>query len=94
MSDVGYAQIYALFGILAIVSFIVICYRALRQKVPEKYLYAKMYIIFVMFSTFLSGYFLSPNTAIASICIALYILERVNMQSREVVMEHYAQLVA
>jgi len=86
MSDVGYAQIYALFGIIGLASFIGICYRVLRQKVPDKYLYAKMYIIYAMFSTFLTGYFLNVdvNGAILAISVALYILERVNGQSRTV----------
>jgi hypothetical protein len=82
MSDVGFAQIYAQFGLFGLLSVFFIFFRSFYIKVPSKYLYLKLFIIFVFFSNFLSGYFLS-NHNIAAISIVLYMMEVVSKNDRQ-----------
>ncbi|GAO31479.1 hypothetical protein [Geofilum rubicundum] len=74
MSDVGYAQIFAQFGLLGLVAVGVILFKSIFVKIPSKYLYLKLFLIFVFLSNVMSGYFLS-NHNIAAICIVLYMFE-------------------
>lgn len=71
-ADVGYAVIILFFGIFGVAVFILIFLKVLRQKVPERYLYAKYYIAFLMLGS------ITGNTLLGSIptyCMALYVLD-------------------
>lgn len=74
-ADVGYASIYLFFGIFGLGIFALITIRVLNQHVPESYIYAKMYIIFLMLGSFAGDTLLG---SIPTLCMALYILDRLD----------------
>jgi hypothetical protein len=71
VSDVGYAQQYVWFGLTGLVLLGIIFYRALKQKIPSKYMYAKLFMIYIVFVNIASTYM----TYMIMISICLYILE-------------------
>ncbi|MEI6865489.1 hypothetical protein [Flavicella sp.] len=75
MSDVGYAQVFALFGLLGLLILVHLFYKVIVQKdIKVECSFAKWYIIFLAFANVLSGLVLL-NSTILTICIALYVLE-------------------
>lgn len=83
LSDVGYAQIYALFGVPGLIAVFLIFIRVFFVKIPLEFFYLKLFIIFVFFANFMSGYFLS-NHNIAAISIVLFMIEVVAKQKDKV----------
>jgi hypothetical protein len=75
MTDVGYAQIYALFGGLGLFLFGFLFYKAISQKkIPVEFLYTKWFVLFVAFSNIMSGLALN-NSSIICLVFVFYILE-------------------
>lgn len=74
LSDVGYAQIFAQFGVLGMISIVFVFYNSFMVSVPNQYKYLKLFMVFVFLSTFMSGYFLSNNN-LAAIAMAMYLIE-------------------
>lgn len=81
LSDVGYAQIYAQFGFFGLLAVLFLFIRAFYVKVPSKFLYLKLFIVFVFFANFMSDYFLNKSN-VAAISIVLYMIEVVNNDRR------------
>lgn len=79
MSDVGYAEIFAQFGFLGLCAVGLIFLRAFMIKVPKRFLYVKLFMVFVFLSNFLSGYFLSYHN-VAAISLSLYLIETVQVR--------------
>ncbi|TCO07876.1 hypothetical protein [Natronoflexus pectinivorans] len=77
LSDVGYAQIYGLFGILGLLASLFLMIRTFFLRVDIKYLYLKLFMIYVLFANILSGYFLSYHNVVA-ISIVFFMLEKVH----------------
>src|SRR5690606_20667163 len=82
LSDVGYAQIYAQFGVIGLLAVICIFIRAFFVKIPAEFLYLKLFIIFVFFANFMSGYFLSNNNVVV-ISIVLFMIEIVSKKEAQ-----------
>lgn len=82
LSDVGYAQIYVQFGVLGLLSVLYIFFRSMFANIPRQFLFLKLFLIFVFFSNFMSGYFLSYHN-IAAISITLYMFEIVTTEKKE-----------
>jgi hypothetical protein len=75
-SDVGYAAIFVRVGWLGLLCYLLLFYRAARQKVPPAFMYAKLFIIYVIFANIASY---PVRTDIIVICICLFILEQCNL---------------
>ncbi len=71
-SDVGYAEIYIRFGIIGLLLYGTIFYRSIKQKVLPKYMYAKLFIIYLMFANIAASWVFHDTIII---CLSLYILE-------------------
>lgn len=71
-SDVGYAQIFVYFGYIGLFLFMLVFYRVFKQKVPEKYMYAKLFLIYLFFVNIASGQIL---ICLIELSLCLYILE-------------------
>ena len=75
MSDVGYAQIFALFGFVGLVLFVLLFCKALTHKnLPREIVYVKWFVLFMVLSNILSGLVLL-SSSIVCLMIAFYILE-------------------
>lgn len=81
LADVGYASIYAQFGIVAVLAYLFIFYKALKQKVDPQFIYAKLFIIFIILANIFSEFAISREV-IASICLSLYILDLNNLNQK------------
>ncbi len=86
-SDVGYAEIFIRFGCLGLLLYIIMFYRIIKQNVPQEFMYAKLFMIYVMFNLIASQPML---TYIIEVSICLYILELCNLNNRnEVEYSHH-----
>jgi hypothetical protein len=79
VSDVGYAQIFVWFGGWTLLLYLLLFYRVVKQKVPIKYMYAKLFLIYVLFAGITSDALLKYTIEI-SIC--LFILEYCNLREK------------
>lgn len=70
-SDIGYFALLFDFGILGVLSYILLLYQILKMKVDDKYVYLKCYLIYVYGSYTLSHYL---TTNIFFNMCAIYIL--------------------
>lgn len=52
LSDVGIIAVYAMFGIFAIIGFIIMWIKSFTIPVPEKYAYVKYYLWYLLFTSF------------------------------------------
>jgi hypothetical protein len=91
ISDVGYAQLFVWFGSLSLFLYLLLFYRVMKQKVPIKYMYAKLFFVFVLFTTVMSDSILKNQIEI-SIC--LFILEYCNLKEKNEIeySHHYIEL--
>lgn len=74
-SDVGYAEIYMRFGLVGLILYAIIFYRVIIQVVPKKYMYAKLFMIYILISNIGASWIFQD---VIVICICLYILETSN----------------
>lgn len=70
--DVGYAEIFMRLGLVGLLCYGIIFYKAIKQKIPPKYMYAKLYIIYLIFANIAASWVFQD---VIVICICLYILE-------------------
>ena len=73
MSDVGYAQIYVVLGVVGLIIFMFLLYKAIRIKISSEYVYTKLFVIFTIFGNIASGVLLELS-GIFCLCISLYII--------------------
>ena len=78
-SDVGYAEIYIRFGIIGLFLYGTIFYRCIKQKVSPKYIYAKLFIIYLIFANIAASWVFHDAIIL---CLSLYILERCEENNR------------
>ncbi|WP_026632243.1 hypothetical protein [Dyadobacter alkalitolerans] len=72
-SDVGYAEIYIRLGIVGLICYCLIFFRAVRQRVPAPFVYAKLFIVYLAFANIAASWVFHDTIII---CFCLYILER------------------
>jgi hypothetical protein len=71
-SDVGYAAIFIRFGIIGLILYGLIFYTIWRQKVDPKYMYAKLFMIYLFFANIAASWIFQD---VIIICFCLYILD-------------------
>jgi hypothetical protein len=79
VSDVGYAQLFVWYGGLVLLLYLILFYRVVKQKVPAKYMYTKLFLIYVLFTGITSDSILKFTIEI-SMC--LFILEYYNLKEK------------
>jgi hypothetical protein len=72
--DVGLIGIYAYFGILPIIAWIIIGYKIFTYPINKKYIYVKYYFFFIFFGSITGSTFYHIHVLISSI-FALYIFQ-------------------
>lgn len=80
MSDVGYAEIFVRFGILGVLSYLFIFWRAATQKVDSAYMYSKLFILYLAAANVTASWVFQD---VIPLCISLYVLEQYNLFYRE-----------
>jgi hypothetical protein len=76
-TDVGIIAVYALFGIFAVIGYIIIFIKSFTVPLPPEYLYLKYYIWFLMITMFTS-HNLFHYYFIFTTIIVLYMYHRIN----------------
>jgi len=79
-NDVGYGEIYIRFGLLGLVFYGLIFYRVIRQKIPEKYMFAKLFMLYLILANIAASWLFYDSIVI---CISLYILESCNNNQKK-----------
>lgn len=78
LSDVGLIGFYVMFGILAIVGYIIIFIKSFRVKIPDKYYYLKYYVWYILATSLISDSVFSTKFLISNILV-LYCFQRLLM---------------
>jgi len=83
LSDVGIVGIYIMFGIIAVLGYCLIWIRSFTIRLPEKYIYLKYYLWFLLFTCLTSNTVYGEGYLITNV-LAIYsyqsISENLNMQ--------------
>jgi hypothetical protein len=82
LSDVGIIAVYAMFGIFAIAGFVLMWYKSFTLPIPEKFVYAKYYLWYLLFTSFTWYSVYHYHYLIATI-FALYIYHRASMEQKK-----------
>jgi len=105
LSDVGLVEVYVLFGIFAILGYLLIFVKSLTIPLPENYYYLKYYLWMIMLTSFTSDSIISYNFLITTVLV-LYcyqrilehellrnklILESINYPSEKITHLHFTQ---
>lgn len=82
LSDVGYAEIYVTLGFIGMVLYVLLFLTCSLAKMPSKFLYAKLYMIFMALYTVASNYYtmIDGHLTIA-ICVYIIMKYRINSVS-------------
>jgi hypothetical protein len=75
LSDVGIIAVYAMFGIFAVIGFILIWVKTITVPIPEKYQYAK-YFLWYLFITSLTGASLYFYHYLIATIFSLYVFQK------------------
>lgn len=81
LSDVGYAKIYVINGIIGLLLYLMLFVFSLRKKIPQNLAYAQLFIIFLIPANIAAGWYSTPDCQIAlSTCI--YLIMRYSITNR------------
>lgn len=80
-SDVGIIGLFAYFGIIPIIVWLVVFMKILTIKIPEKYIYVKYYFFSVIFGAFVGSSLYHINFLMSNI-LALYIFQK-SLENKE-----------
>ncbi len=76
LSDVGLIAVYAMFGIFAVLGYLIIWGKSFIIKLPKEYFYLKYYLWFLLLTCFTSDTVYSPNDLIATVFV-VYIYQTI-----------------
>lgn len=79
-SDVGYAAIYHQHGILGLIILLCLLIMVIRQKVPNRWMYIKLFILYQIPANIAASWFVHDTMTIAT---CYYILYRLQIQSNQ-----------
>lgn len=75
LSDVGIIGFYIMFGIFAIIGYVMIFVKSFFVKIPERYYYLKYYVFYLLATSLTSDSVYSTNFLISSVLV-LYCFQR------------------
>lgn len=76
-SDVGYANLYLLIGIIGVLVVFQLMYYSIKYKVNNEMVYAKMFMFYVALANIASAAF---TFDILFVCIAVYLIDKSKLQ--------------
>lgn len=74
LSDVGLVAVYAMFGVIAVLGYLLIWVKSFVYTVPKQFQYLKYYLWFLLITCLTSDTVYSPNDLIATV-IVVYIYQ-------------------
>lgn len=80
LSDVGYAYVYSVLGLLGIYIVLSLFYRVIKTKCRDDLIYPKLYLIYVAFANIACVFFFGD---MISICVALYIFDKFSIDKKQ-----------
>lgn len=80
-SDVGIIGLFAYFGIIPIIVWLVVLMKILTIKIPDKYIYVKYYFFNVLFGAFVGSTLYHINFLMSNI-LALYVFQK-SLENKE-----------
>jgi hypothetical protein len=89
--DIGILGIYAYFGILPVIAWIMIGYKVYTYKIPDKYIYLKYYFFYIYFGAITGSSFYHIHYLITSI-FALYIFQVVVFDKKRILLDKLKSL--
>lgn len=85
LSDVGYAKIYVINGLLGIFLYISLFLVSLKSKIPNDLSYAKLFILFLIPANIMADWYSKPDGQIAlSICVYLIAMYNIKKNKNEI----------
>ncbi len=75
IEDIGFLGLYTYFGILAVIAYLIIFYKAFTAKLLSEHAYARMFIIFLLFTGLTTSATFNPGFIIP-IVFAIYLFEK------------------
>ncbi len=69
LSDVGLIAVYVMFGVFAVLGYLMIWVKSFRLRIPEKYLYLKYYLSFLIFTCLTSDTIYGTSDLISTILV-------------------------
>lgn len=81
LSDVGLIALYAMFGILPIIAYIIIWTKSLTIKVPKEFYYLKYYLWYLLFTCLASATVYDVNQIMTTIFV-LYIYQTISTKEK------------
>ncbi len=79
IEDIGFIGLYIHLGIIGIIAYVTIFYRALRIKLSVRSTYLKMFLYFLLFAGLTSSLTFN-SSSVFSIVLAFYLVERANTE--------------
>lgn len=94
LTDVGVVGMYAMFGILPLIAYLLIFIRGLRMKVPPEFHYLKYYLVYIMATCLTSDSIFSISFMMTNIFVfyalqVLYEREKAVKHTYPVLLQHY-----
>ncbi|MGZ4159224.1 MAG: hypothetical protein ACXVNF_00270 [Neobacillus sp.] len=80
--DIGLAGLYAYLGIFAVIAFVIIYYKGLKAKLADKYNYLKMFLLFLITTSFTTDSTFSGSYVFA-IVFTLYLYEHCTEEAQK-----------
>ena len=71
MSDVGYAQMFVVTGLVGLLLYLFLFLKVVREKVPSTIMFAKLFIIYQLFANIAASWYAHD---VIYICISIYLL--------------------
>jgi len=75
LSDVGYAQMFAVTGWVGLLLYLFLFLRVARQKVPSVVMFAKLFVIYQIFANIAASWYTHD---VICICVCIYVLSVYN----------------
>ena len=69
LSDVGLIAVYVMFGVFAVLGYLLIWVKSLSMKLPQKYFYLKYYMSFLIFTCLTSDTIYSTSDLVTTILV-------------------------
>lgn len=81
LSDVGYAQMFALTGWVGLCLYLYLFYKVIKQTVSPRIVFAKLFIIYQIFSNIAASWY-THDTVLIAICIYLLTMDGLRKKMR------------
>lgn len=77
LSDVGYAMMYVVTGLLGVFLYLVLFVKSAFTKIPKKYEYVNMFMLFMIPANLTASWYAAPDCAVCiSVCVYIIFINK------------------